>query len=187
MKIWKLASAVTALVLSINVNAASIVGQTMTAELGIGAGTSPSILSTVYDTETFVVIEPGQEIDGGNQFHGVYETYGYVDVSSDSITIHGLSIAFTDNGYFNGYRFYDTYGLIDDFTSAIVTSKGKFDQSRLSFDEDNIWLNMAGLNASGKNGSITLDFTSASIVPVPAAVWLFGSGLIGLMGVARRK
>ncbi|MEN8108052.1 MAG: VPLPA-CTERM sorting domain-containing protein, partial [Pseudomonadota bacterium] len=24
-------------------------------------------------------------------------------------------------------------------------------------------------------------------VPVPAAVWLFGSGLIGLAGVARRK
>lgn len=28
---------------------------------------------------------------------------------------------------------------------------------------------------------------SASIVPVPAAVWLFGSGLIGLVGIARRK
>ena len=26
-----------------------------------------------------------------------------------------------------------------------------------------------------------------SVVPVPAAVWLFGSGLIGLIGVARRK
>jgi len=26
-----------------------------------------------------------------------------------------------------------------------------------------------------------------SVVPVPAAVWLFGSGLIGLMGLARRK
>ena len=24
-------------------------------------------------------------------------------------------------------------------------------------------------------------------VPVPAAVWLFGSGLMGLIGVARRK
>jgi len=24
-------------------------------------------------------------------------------------------------------------------------------------------------------------------VPVPAAVWLFGSGLIGLIGIARRK
>ena len=31
------------------------------------------------------------------------------------------------------------------------------------------------------------DITYASAVPVPAAVWLFGSGLIGLTGMARRK
>ena len=29
--------------------------------------------------------------------------------------------------------------------------------------------------------------TAASAVPVPAAVWLFGSGLVGLAGVARRR
>ena len=28
---------------------------------------------------------------------------------------------------------------------------------------------------------------SSSAVPVPAAVWLFGSGLLGLIGLARRK
>jgi len=31
------------------------------------------------------------------------------------------------------------------------------------------------------------DFTTPNAVPVPAAVWLFASGLIGLVGVARRK
>ncbi len=30
-------------------------------------------------------------------------------------------------------------------------------------------------------------YTPISTVPVPAAVWLFGSGLLGLVGVARRK
>ena len=34
---------------------------------------------------------------------------------------------------------------------------------------------------------ITGSVDGVSIVPVPAAVWLFGSGLIGLIGVARRK
>ena len=33
---------------------------------------------------------------------------------------------------------------------------------------------------------VSLDITP-SAVPVPAAVWLFGSGLLGLVGVARRK
>jgi hypothetical protein len=26
-----------------------------------------------------------------------------------------------------------------------------------------------------------------AVVPVPAAVWLFGSGLLGLLGVVKRK
>lgn len=39
----------------------------------------------------------------------------------------------------------------------------------------------------------SLDFSNATVVdspaavPVPAAVWLFGSGLVGLAGVARRR
>jgi hypothetical protein len=28
---------------------------------------------------------------------------------------------------------------------------------------------------------------AASVVPLPAAAWLFGSGLLGLFGVSRRK
>ena len=30
-------------------------------------------------------------------------------------------------------------------------------------------------------------WTRTSVIPIPAAVWLFGSGFIGLIGVARRK
>ena len=36
-------------------------------------------------------------------------------------------------------------------------------------------------------GGIDLSIDTTPVVPVPAAVWLFGSGLIGLIGVARRK
>ena len=32
-----------------------------------------------------------------------------------------------------------------------------------------------------------LEFAQVTTVPVPAAVWLFGSGLLGLVGVARRR
>lgn len=45
-----------------------------------------------------------------------------------------------------------------------------------------------GLNVNFDIGSgNSLEVLSVSSVPVPAAVWLFGSGLIGLIGVARRK
>jgi len=35
--------------------------------------------------------------------------------------------------------------------------------------------------------AVHLEGTIAAPIPVPAAVWLFGSGLLGLVGVARRK
>ena len=34
---------------------------------------------------------------------------------------------------------------------------------------------------------VSFDVVPTSAVPVPAAAWLFGSGLIGLIGIARRK
>lgn len=37
------------------------------------------------------------------------------------------------------------------------------------------------------NGTLNYAATSASPVPVPAAAWLFVSGLLGLVGVSRRK
>ncbi|MEE9494354.1 MAG: VPLPA-CTERM sorting domain-containing protein [Gammaproteobacteria bacterium] len=37
------------------------------------------------------------------------------------------------------------------------------------------------------NWGYTLNLSGVSAVPVPTAVWLFGSGLLGLIGVARRR
>jgi hypothetical protein len=49
-----------------------------------------------------------------------------------------------------------------------------------------------GTGPAGENwlaGEIFIDdvYLGVAAVPVPAAVWLFGSGLLGLIGVARRK
>ena len=40
--------------------------------------------------------------------------------------------------------------------------------------------------SNGISDVFTFDATP-TVIPVPAAVWLFGSGLIGLAGIARRK
>jgi len=42
-------------------------------------------------------------------------------------------------------------------------------------------------NFGGVSYALKMKGTVTSVVPVPAAVWLFGTGLVGLAGLARRK
>jgi len=42
-------------------------------------------------------------------------------------------------------------------------------------------------NGASYGGTLTIGSPPTSAVPVPAAVWLFGSALVGLMGVSGRK
>ena len=51
------------------------------------------------------------------------------------------------------------------------------------------WNGIAQADYTGSigDGVSYLLYTDAAVVPVPAAAWLFGSGLLGLVGVARRK
>ncbi len=61
-------------------------------------------------------------------------------------------------------------------------------ENHIASDDDNP---TAGILADSETGSPTTfaSFTLASPVPVPVpgAVWLFGSGLLGLIGIARRN
>lgn len=70
---------------------------------------------------------------------------------------------------------------IIDQTSSILTLSGTGAISGNGFDLTPTDWTLSAV-ATGSSYDITL-----TAVPVPAAVWLFGSGLIGLIGIARRK
>jgi len=55
----------------------------------------------------------------------------------------------------------------------------------LGLDRD-YHLHPTGLNQGGGSYQLTL-WGSTAPVPLPAAAWLFGSGVIGLIGLARRR
>ena len=72
-------------------------------------------------------------------------------------------------------------GLDSSITTAAVTD--------ISYYARGIGLvAVVGIDAStGLSDGTGVELISTTVVPVPAAVWLFGSGLLGLIGVARRK
>ena len=84
--------------------------------------------------------------------------------------------------------------LLQGFTSTLVGS-GLANISTVQQGLDGVWLDHTSNTAAPfypstfPNGTTATGgwFYQTSAVPVPAAVWLFGSGLLGLIGVARRK
>ena len=59
-----------------------------------------------------------------------------------------------------------------------------FDESDTGADTASVLLSLDGSLRDTNPARIEYSFT---VIPVPAAVWLFGSGLLGLVGIARRK
>jgi hypothetical protein len=44
-----------------------------------------------------------------------------------------------------------------------------------------------GATAAFQTGGFNTNISAVSAVPVPAAFWLFGSGLLGMIGIARKR
>jgi hypothetical protein len=75
---------------------------------------------------------------------------------------------------------------------ANLTFSGSVDASA-DFGNSLDWIGIT--NVTDESGNPVASFSALSpegldwgvVVPIPAAVWLFGSGLLGLVGIARRK
>lgn len=93
-----------------------------------------------------------------------------------------IRLAGRGNARTDSLRFTVNGVSLDDFGSLFSAQVAGFEWCKI---EDK-WHNSCG----GKDCTTSAYFAgsmSVSQVPIPAAVWLFGSGLLGLIGVARRK
>ncbi len=86
-----------------------------------------------------------------------------------------------DNAFINRNLSVGSYVLALS-TSVLSLSEAVFGYNSSVDRHSNGWLNVT---ISSDNGTATFDNPSA--VPVPAAAWLFGTGLIGLAGLRKRK
>ncbi|GGE01191.1 hypothetical protein GCM10011529_04400 [Polymorphobacter glacialis] len=84
---------------------------------------------------------------------------------------------------FNGFVLFDTYSVASPFSVSInsATSYAGFDASRISFDDNTVRVNLAGLDA---NGLIVINV--AGSVPEPRS-WAMLIAGFGLVGAAMRK
>lgn len=99
-------------------------------------------------------------------YMGGYFDVGVIPINSDTASILGVyySLELYDSAFFSNMLI-ETYGT--------VFGAGRLDNN---YYAEWTW-----------NGSGTATRTALTTVPVPAAIWLFGTGLSCLIGFARRK
>jgi hypothetical protein len=90
-----------------------------------------------------------------------------------------------------GFRIELFEGVSNPVGVSIASAESRGDQPSLFFladlSSDTNYVLRTAFNYNGANEVTAAATTSVTVVPIPAAAWLFGSGLIGLMGLARRK
>jgi len=107
------------------------------------------------------------------------DTYAYPTIGITGVTIQGVPGLVLGSGqYVVGLIPYGVDTELDSSLGGFQTDI--YDTTRL------VHLIADPVTMLDADGYFIFSAASA-VVPVPAAVWLFGSGLIGLIGIARRK
>jgi len=214
MKLWNLIAATTTLILSVNVNAAIVeIDWNLSGDNLITRDTSSGLdwldLTVTngmsYNTVSLELISGGS-LEGwryatNTEVTSLWSNWGLDFVEDTFITIPGLDpavysatdiIGDTFNNSFSGFTV-GAVGMTSDLNP--VNSDYKFIMGVYHVDHHPTQQLTAYMGGS-INDTVHIDVANpmqgsylvqVSSVPVPAAAWLFGSGLIGLVGFARRK
>jgi len=145
-----------------------------------------------YNGFDWVGYDPLNDTVGGN----VHVSTGSNATVSGAYAVvsTGFQFSRTGNGLFNVNDFYAAYDsvLYSDITVSGFKNGALTFQTNIFFDTTStlISLGFTGIDLlrveSGSIDTFSVDDISLTAVPLPAAVWLFGSGLLALAGVARR-
>lgn len=146
--------------------------------------TTPSPVDAMFDTISFnIVAHAGYFIDRIKFSEGL----------TASVVGEGLAIAdgsLSVNGYVKGLGKH-IYGAGDGGTVTLSTFLDQSQFGQVTSATVTITNSLVALSTGGV-ASIVKDFTSLEVetlsqVPIPAAVWLFGSVLVGFVAFSRRR
>jgi hypothetical protein len=156
--------------------------------------------ANVISTTVYVDNQPGESVQYVD-FHvtdaGYFSIYSHESLISIFTDPHVLlfsnplsSLNFitgNDNGGLGDDSWIQRNLDIGSYVLAISNSFLTVSEAVAGYNPDINWLNDGFINVtiSSKDGIATFDNPSA--VPVPAAAWLFGTGLLGFAGLRKRK
>jgi hypothetical protein len=138
----------------------------------------------------------------GTATNGIAETFTLSDLAIDVANTSGKDLTFSfgfdimalaeASGDFASANatvdFLDDLGAVNILAIASASAMPGFGSGNASQSGIiQFTLGDGGVNQMSISGFVDSNGTAESVVPVPAAVWLFGSGLLGLVGIARRK
>ena len=160
-------------------NANNFIGDLTNAGGTVGPGRSAGLLTVEgdysQDALSTLLIEIGGLLAGSE--------YDVLDVTGSANLGGTLDVDWFDLG---GGLFSASAGDSFDILSA-ETILGEFDLLTLALLGDGLGWDVSYILDDFGTDFVRLNVVATSAVPVPAAIWLFGSGLIGLIGIARRK
>ena len=153
----------------------------------------PAVSLNILDWITQTSTASGTATNGDSWTDALTDLEIYVEnFSSQALTfsfyydITAVAMAIGDEAQANA-----TVDMLDDLGFVDILSIAAADAMFGSASADNSQIGSFAFTLMGGEinyiSGVVDSFGSASAVPVPAAVWLFGSGLLGLVGIARRK
>ena len=123
-----------------------------------------------------------------------YDDFYTFSVASD---IDNATIEFglepSSAGFFQagGFRIELFEGVSSPVGLSVASAESRGDQTSLFFEadlsSDTIYALRTTFNYNAANEVSAFATTTVTVVPLPAAVWLFVSGLVGLIGLAQRR
>jgi hypothetical protein len=152
------------------------------------------VIPAGYEGFDWVGYDPLSQVVGGNV--GVSTGNNATVSGAYAISSLGFQLSRTDNGLFDATDLYAAYGdfvvsdiVISGFTGGSLTHQTT--SASFSWTATLVNIGFTGIDLlrieSSSIDVFSVDNLSVSAVPLPAAAWLFGSGLLSFAGIARRK